>query len=322
MLSSFGYNKVAGVLKVDIKWLKATMRLAMCGVVAFLPVAVQAAAPAPIEDADQLVQMAHSAEFDQSFNARASRNVYSPDSSGTARKSTIVPLQRQSLDQQALLASNAGVSQADISLGDHSGFLGYPDRLTPLNFGQFLIGQLTLAEYSGIWQNFGQETLPDRKCKLHYRDHSFVASGIQCISYFNYVEAHSDDKGILSSISIAGNQPSSQTTQEVLDILGQRYTPIEYKDMPDALKKVADLRNDLCNDLGKLMEGNYKCEDYWFQFRNFFIVFSPSVYKNHRKEQFTYGTLHHFVDYEEMMVKRRLAVVRQELSVKPQSVAN
>lgn len=194
----------------------------------------------------------------------------------------------------------------------------FPNGVYPFNFGQFLIGQLTLAEYNNIWHTVRENNLQNRSCKIHYRDHTFIATGVKCISYFNYVEAHADEKGMLESISISGNQPGEQNDSSMLDFLNKRYRPLAYERMPQALQEVADLRMDLCNDLRKLMDGNYKCTDHWFYYRNFFMVFSPSTYQDHRKEQFTYGTLHHFVDYERMMVKRRLAIVRQELNAKTQ----
>lgn len=194
----------------------------------------------------------------------------------------------------------------------------FPNGVYPFNFGQFLIGQLTLAEYNNIWRTVRENNLQNRSCKIHYRDHTFIATGVKCISYFNYVEAHADEKGMLESISISGNQPGAQSVDGMLGFLDARYRPLDYERMPPSLQEVADLRQDLCNDLSKLMDGNYKCEEHWYFYRNFFIVFSPSIYQNHRKEQFTYGTLHHFVDYELMMVKRRLAIVRQELNAKLQ----
>lgn len=298
-----------------MKWLKRTLHwsLCLCGLVTFLPLTTVQASDSSYTNTDNVATLAQAAR-EQSFGDRASRNVYSPDSSGTAIKPTITPIESTSSGNN-LLAHGYGVDADHLNFGDN-GYIGPQEKLTPLNFGQFLIGQLTLAEYSSIWQTISADSSSQFKCSLHYRDNSFIASGLQCISYFNYVEAHADEKGVLSSISVAGDQPVSQTTEEVIGLLGQRYVPLAYDDLPDSLKKVADLRMDLCSDLGKLMEGKYQCEEYWFQFRNFYLVFSPSIYRNTRKEQFTYGTLHHFVDYESMMVKRRLAVVRQELSVK------
>lgn len=192
----------------------------------------------------------------------------------------------------------------------------FPYGVYPFNFGQFLIGQLTLVEYNNIWKTVRDDTMQSHRCRLHYSGKSFIASGMQCISYFNYIEAHADKKGMLSSISIAGNQPEQHSTAEMLEFLAKRYRPLSLERMPEQLRELAELRLDLCNDLTKLMEGKYKCEEHWFYFRNFYMVFSPSVYQDHRKEQFIYGTLHHFVDYETKMVKRRLAIVRQELNAK------
>lgn len=192
----------------------------------------------------------------------------------------------------------------------------FPNGVYPFNFGQFLIGQLTLAEYNNIWHTVRENNLQNRSCKIHYQDHTFIATGVKCIGHFNYVEAHADEKGMLESISISGNQPGEQSNDKMVGFLDTRYRPLAYERMPPSLQEVADLRQDLCNDLSRLMDENYKCEEHWYFYRNFFMVFSPSVYQNHRKEQFTYGTLHHFLEYEQMMVKRRLAIVRQELNAK------
>lgn len=243
------------------------------------------------------------------FNQKLSQDEFDTYTSNARSRLDVIPLpllaeEPDSMYQHHLKKLGIDESQA------------FPEGVYPFNFGQFLIGQLTLAEYNNIWQTVRERNLKNRLCKLHYRENTLIATGIQCISYFNYLEAHSDNKGVLSSISISGNQPPEHTTSEMLQFLDKRYRILPYSRMPDSLKEIAKLRQDLCNDLSKLMDNTYKCEEHWYYFRNFYMVFASSTYLNHRKEQFTYGTLHHFIEHEGKMVKRRLAIVRQELNVK------
>lgn len=262
-------------------------------------------------------QPAEVLDFNQSYehnnNLFASNSIQGlDDSMATSRTSSIVPLPLLAEEPDPMYEHKV----QNLGLTPKSDF---PDGVYPFNFGQFLIGQLTLAEYNNIWKTVREENILQDRCRLHYRGDTFIATGLNCFSYFNYVEAHADKKGMLASIAVSGNQPDSHTTEEMLSFLSKRYSQLYLERMPEQLRYLSELRQDLCRDMTRLMNGSYKCEDHWFYFRNFYLVFSPSVYLNHRKEQFIYGTLHHFVEYETKMVKRRLAIVRQELNAKLQS---
>lgn len=195
----------------------------------------------------------------------------------------------------------------------------------PYDFGQFYIGRMDLADYHAAWMNKlkSEGNYNPARCKVFAEKNRIVVTGSKCTQKYSYIEAHSGADGKLAAVLVNGDKKViGHSIKQVNEYLAKRYHRLLPEEMSPVLREIEGLQKDLCQSMIALMDGKYKCSMSWYTYRNFVLIFSTSTYDDKDREQFLYATPQHLMDHERMTLKRRLAIIRQEISRRNQERKN
>lgn len=214
-------------------------------------------------------------------------------------------------EQHERLVLNSEIDISDKANPDFAEFQKY--NIQPKNYGQNYVGRITLAEYEKIWRDYLAKYGTIHKCTLYASDSLFTVYGNDCVHVdgFERLEAKADQNGMLASMMLIQKLNEKVNSGVFLSFLGKRYQFFEPGTGTVAL--VNDLNKDLCLVMSELSHHKYSCELHWFQLNDILMLVKFSSYNSKLKVMITFGTRYFFNDIEMPMIKRRLAVVRQEL---------
>ena len=202
-------------------------------------------------------------------------------------------------------------------------------HVVPLDLGYAFIGKATLPEYHQAWQRFMQARI--EHLKLTGRDYSqpchFIVTnsgmtihGPACLPVigFERIEANFDERGRLSSIMLLLNLTDDTVQDQLRQLLDLRYPRIEAP--RSAIAQVAGYIDELNRLMAKLSRQQYYADTSWHQVGDSnYAYIKFSGYSERKKVMMLFGSQHYFTHDEMFLVKRRLAIVRQELAYMQQA---
>ena len=196
-------------------------------------------------------------------------------------------------------------------------------RVVPLNLGYAYIGKVTLPEYQEAWERFFKaraahlklmgETIT-KPCNLLVTETGLTIHGPSClpVAGFERVDAKFDEAGILSSILLVLDLEDDTTLEQLRQLVQLRYPKIDPPSTP--LAQVASYIGELNRLMVKLSRHQYNSYVSWHQVGDNYAYIKFSAYSGHDKVMMLFGSEHYFTHDEMSLVKRRLAIVRQELA--------
>ena len=201
-------------------------------------------------------------------------------------------------------------------------------QLAPLDLGDEYIGKATLHDYEQAWQRFFKARAEHIKlmgagsegetvtnpCNLLITDSALTVHGPSClpIAGFERVEARFDEYHRLSSIMVVLNIDDTEVQNQLRQLIDLLYLPLDTKQSP--LAQVATYIGELNQLMIELSRQQYHFDLAWYQVGANYAYTKFSSYSGHDKFIILYGSERYFTQDELHMVKRRLAIVRQELA--------
>lgn len=196
-------------------------------------------------------------------------------------------------------------------------------RVVPLDLGYAYIGKVTLPEYQEAWERFFKaraahlklmgETIT-KPCNLLVTETGLTIHGPSClpVAGFERVDAKFDEAGILSSILLVLDLEDDTILEQLRQLVQLRYPKIDPPSTP--LAQVASYIGELNRLMVELSRHQYNSYVSWHQVGDNYAYIKFSAYSGHDKVMMLFGSEHYFTHDEMSLVKRRLAIVRQELA--------
>lgn len=196
-------------------------------------------------------------------------------------------------------------------------------RVVPLDLGYAYIGKVTLPEYQEAWERFFKaraahlklmgETIT-KPCNLLVTETGLTIHGSSClpVAGFERVDAKFDEAGILSSILLVLDLEDDTILEQLRQLVLLRYPKIDPPSTP--LAQVASYIGELNRLMVELSRHQYNSDVSWHQVGDNYAYIKFSAYSGHDKVMMLFGSEHYFTHDEMSLVKRRLAIVRQELA--------
>lgn len=208
-----------------------------------------------------------------------------------------------------------GVDPAYASMRKH--------RVVPLDLGYSFIGKVTLHEYQQAWERFFNARAAHLKlmgenitkpCNLLITESGLTVHGSTCLPVigFERVDAKFDEAGLLSSILLVLDFKNETILDQLRQLINLRYPKIEPPRTP--LAQVASYISELNRLMVELSHNQYHSQTSWHQVGDNYAYIKFSGYSGNKKIMMLFGSEHYFTHDEMYLVKRRLAIVRQELS--------
>ena len=196
-------------------------------------------------------------------------------------------------------------------------------RVVPLDLGYAFIGKATIHEYQQAWERFFKARAAHLKlmgesitqpCNLLVTESGLTIHSPSCLPVigFERVDAKFDEHGILSSILLVLNLNDETVQDQLRQLLQLRYPLIDPPRTP--LAKVAKYIGELNRLMVELSRNQYHADTSWHQAGDNYAYVKFSGYAGHEKVMMLFGSEHYFTHDEMFLVKRRLAIVRQELA--------
>lgn len=208
-----------------------------------------------------------------------------------------------------------GVDPAYASMRKH--------RVVPLDLGYSFIGKVTLHEYQQAWERFFNARAAHLKlmgenitkpCNLLITESGLTVHGSTCLPVigFERVDAKFDEAGLLSSILLVLDFENETILDQLRQLINLRYPKIEPPRTP--LAQVASYISELNRLMVELSRNQYHSQTSWHQVGDNYAYIKFSGYSGNKKIMMLFGSEHYFTHDEMSLVKRRLAIVRQELA--------
>lgn len=196
-------------------------------------------------------------------------------------------------------------------------------RVVPLDLGYAYIGKVTLPEYQEAWELFFKARAAHLKlmgetitnpCNLLVTETGLTIHGPSClpVAGFERVDAKFDEAGILSSILLVLDLEDDTILEQLRQLVQLRYPKIDPPSTP--LAQVASYIGELNRLMVELSRHQYNSDVSWHQVGDNYAYIKFSAYSGHDKVMMLFGSEHYFTHDEMSLVKRRLAIVRQELA--------
>lgn len=208
-----------------------------------------------------------------------------------------------------------GVDPAYASMRKH--------RVVPLDLGYAFIGKVTLHEYQQAWERFFNARAAHLKlmgenitkpCNLLITESGLTVYGSTCLPVigFERVDAKFDEVGLLSSILLVLDFEDETILDQLRQLIKRRYPQIEPPRTP--LAQVASYISELNRLMVELSRNQYHAQTSWHKVGDNYAYIKFSGYSGNKKVMMLFGSEHYFTHDEMSLVKRRLAIVRQELA--------
>lgn len=197
-------------------------------------------------------------------------------------------------------------------------------HLYPLSYGQEYIGTVELRDYVSSWADYVTKLKADAKdvkgnkvkCTLSSSSRVFSAIGSDCLDIpgFERLDAQANSNGVLASMIVHVTMEEDTPKDAILKFLDRRFTEVDPYTTPMA--EEAKLSRDLCSVMEELSEKTFKCQYSFFNAPKKDTYIKAYFVEQYDKEFMTisYSSIDYIMSEELPRTKRRLAIMRAELS--------
>lgn len=185
-------------------------------------------------------------------------------------------------------------------------------NLRPRNYGQRHIGRVSFVNYKRAWARYLARNKTTDECRIFDNHSLFTIYGYGCVpkGSFERIEAQADDQGKLASVMIV-QTIDGISKQDFRKMLKKRYKPIN--PLNTEVAHVSVLAEELCQAMSDASNQAYKCEIFWYRYEKSYMYLKFISFRGHDKVMMYFGSSNFMTGVAESLIKRRLAIVRQNL---------